>query len=288
MSGQAPVRLVVTVDRENRTFATIRERGNGDLIVTVQATGNSVRDLGLPGDEAGFSSDHGKLIIQQKISVHRSIKSADSNQMKLEQKFSDGSIKLIHHVTKAIASNKFAFLFSKRYSSLESENYHTKKDSIIHNIGVFQNKKFTMFSSFFVCSNDMKINIQCDDFDFYEINFEFFKIVVFYTYFLLVSNPSSMITYAETFKPEMALHPADRMFRESLMKGLGQDEVELSFRKQRIVAREEALATAAKMTPDLFRDGMLCIIARSRFFKKAIFKPKIIKSIKSRIPQYFN
>jgi hypothetical protein len=117
MPSTPDARCVILVGRDLRGVFSVRERPNGDLLVTKSAPGY-LRQAG--------SIDNEALITSQKYSVHRSLQSAEGiNALKHTLILADGRRPIVtRHYTNALkAHNQYALLYSARALNLADRRH---------------------------------------------------------------------------------------------------------------------------------------------------------------------
>jgi hypothetical protein len=252
MSAPASSRFAVAVKGIPRTLLSVREQDSGRLIVTIQGAGNKLRDLGIPLDQQGTSTKHNVRIAHQKFSIHLSDGSLKHNQLHFHQVSANGEKKDGYHVTNAIGSGRFAPLFAKRYSDLQSSAYDLKKATNVTKLGAYDTNKFTLVACVFIAHRDRVFDLRAYDFSCVQVPYKCFRLVILVSFFLLVPHQSSMLIGASTLRPEEALNDEDRKFRESMMTGYDAQGAAQYFQSLREMMREEALGTALKAAPQQF------------------------------------
>ncbi|MGJ4920590.1 hypothetical protein ACQR0Y_08045 [Bradyrhizobium oligotrophicum] len=285
MPAPASTRFTVSHKANQRIVLSVREQNNGRLIITVQSTGNKFRDLGVPAQNEGITPRHNVRIAHQKFSIHPSAKSTEHNQLHFHQVFDDGVKEDRYHVTKAIKSGRFAPLFVRRYSSLRDTCYDLRRGGNIANVGEFDPDRFSMVLCVLVGQSDCMFRGRTYDISTFQRAFREFRIVILGSFFLLPATDFSMISGFMTLRPEDATSEEDRKFRERVMEGWDAQEAILAFSELRNRIRDEGIETAIRFVPEMFRQTPgLIEMARCRYFKSGEFNNKVIKALRSKMP----
>ncbi|WP_441280484.1 hypothetical protein [Tardiphaga sp. 862_B3_N1_1] len=276
----ASTRFTLTSDARKRVIMSAREQRSGQLIITLQSTGNKLRDLGLPAETEGVTATHNVRIAQQKFSVHPSALSASNNQLHFNQVSGNGAKTDRYHVTNAIKSGRFAPLFAKRYSDLHDPVYDPKRGSNLVSIGDFDPKTFTAMVLCLIGARGTKFNARQHDMSIEQHNFEQFSVVLLSTFFVSTALSSSALFGFITIDPNHATNASERGILENVMNGFSPSDAISHFLTIRDMMRGEAIRTAMRSSPEVWRDPQVQKIAECRYFGSGRPSGKVFKAIR--------
>ncbi|WP_441255753.1 hypothetical protein [Tardiphaga sp. 285_C5_N1_2] len=277
MPSPASTRFAMTVSGKPRVFLSVREHVSGRLIVTMQGVGNKLRDAGSVPESTGSSVHHNVRIAQQKFSVHPSEESAEYNQLHFNQILATGEKKDAYHVTSALRSRRFAPLFVKRYSNLNSPVYDPKKASNVVDVSQYDSDYFTAIVFCLIAGKGVKFDHRQYDVDVYQRDFARFSIVLLSSFFCMRATDHSFVTGFVTIAPENATNEAERAILQQVMLGYSAEESLFQFNVHRDLLREEGIRTAERFAPQMENEPKFRKWAEGRYFKSGAMSNKIYK-----------
>lgn len=219
-----PTIFSATVEGTSRLLFSVQERASGDLTIILKQSKFATDYEGAPSNESD-------TIVQERISVHRSLQSAEHNAVKYTRILKDGRCLYNLHFTKAIKKNDlFCNLLLRRAGNLLDPRYlidRVRGDSI--SIGRFDPPHFQPVFMVLVGPANKEFKPTSDfGVNFTQTRFEHFSIVILWQFLMLNSESTSRSLIPKTFKQEDidSANSAERhrQLMAAMARGLTEDE----------------------------------------------------------------
>ncbi|MGJ8661563.1 MAG: hypothetical protein ACSHXL_05970 [Bacteroidota bacterium] len=252
-----------------RRLFSVSERNNGDLVVSLlpskfykatELDGLKIKrqkhsiHQSLESTLGINASLHGLEIKRQKYSIHRSLTSESGINAIVHRIELEGAKNLdTGNYTKAMKSKgRYAALFSARAPDLSSERYTVQAEDRDHVVlDEYSAKKATLYYMLLVCSPDHKELKDFKDARVKYIPFEYFKLVVLWSYGNYPSHSTGLKVHFAT----IPLGDLEGKVINEAENGMNDSDVISNFRSMRAAQSEElksiALRDHKKIAPEL-------------------------------------
>jgi hypothetical protein len=196
----APVRFIAFIDAKPRCVLSARELKSGDLLLDLRAK-QVAREPGVVMESRSADPNHGQDIIESRYSVHMSPKSTVANVIKLTHTLgNDTEITAVNYSSGIKHTNNFTPIYSRRCSDLRHASYDvdevTKQDVVLGNWTL---NAFTLVFAVFVGPSNRKFACPPhDDFQFQQVNFTEFSLVLLWSFLSIAGHVSQFFTHLGT------------------------------------------------------------------------------------------
>ena len=249
MASKSDIRICVNVGEQISRLLSVKELSNGDLVVNIQP--------------AEFYREAGEIlkpedpkIVNQKYSIHRSIKSDKINAI-VHRIDRNGKETCTSNYTKALKlTNKYAILYGARAPDLSHKRYSvnpSERDYI--SIASFNKKMPTLYYMISVCNKSTEPVLAGNDYLVKYIEFSYFKLAIIWSYSPISARSSGMKSHFMTIKPEdMPAHCADILSKIS--DGYSASEIIKMYQYCRKLQHQELRKILELETPDIKTDDL--------------------------------
>lgn len=176
-----------------RTLFSVIEKSNGELTITLKS-----------GGYFGSKPQDGARVLEQRYSIHTSIKSADYNVMKLTMTIEDGRSLTLAALTDAVKKQKgFSILLARRCEDLSRvDGDHPSANDRIVALGEYDPAGANLYFGIFIGHPNSDFDATHQGIVFSQFPFNNFKIVIACSFFELPSYHTTEVLHSLTFPPE--------------------------------------------------------------------------------------
>lgn len=188
MSAKGRSRVVVNCNGETREIFSIAEKPSGDLMVFLR-----------PGEHVEEEGEDQTKIKQQRYSIHMSPNNLTINLIKQTYEFYDGTIQESYLYSAAVYNKIFCDIYCMYCPDLTIDRCipKTKSRDILIDLCIIDTKKQTLIYGLIVTSNQNPDSIPgFGKFETRIIEFENFRVVVWFTFLFLPAMPNSWLIHS--------------------------------------------------------------------------------------------
>jgi hypothetical protein len=246
MASKSDMRVCVSVGKQISRLFSVKERGNGDLVINMRSA-EFYREAG------NIMSDEDQKITNQKYSVHCSRNSKEQiNAIVHRIKFSNGKEIITSNYTKALKqTNKYAAIYAARAPDLSIEKYSVNPDERKHlSLASFETKMGTLYYMISVCNHESEIVSDGNDYLVKYIPFTHFKLAIIWSFSPIPSHSSGLKSHFMTI-PSENLKSDDVQLMKRINEGYSASEIAQVFRDVRYTQHQELHSILKKSMPDI-------------------------------------
>lgn len=197
MTSRWSHRVTIRVGGKARSLISFNSTRAGDLIISIKAA-EQMRDPFLLLAEAGQSKLHGRGIVQQRYTLHRSDGSNTDNVIQHTLELDSGEVLRPRQITKSVKSGNFTHIFSRRYPNLVSSRYEIGRPAANHiELGDFNSSRFMLVTSLFAGLSDTQFEIkEWPDCNVMKQSIGIFQLIIIWSYIALPSHESGSLIHS--------------------------------------------------------------------------------------------